>query len=675
MPRTFNAKAAKNRLLCLVCALGVLPQIVTPASAQDTPAPRATRLAILIAEDRRAPTPRDLATIRSGTRRADPETAIVAVRALGRLERPAVVPDILPSLKHPLPEVRAEAANALGQALAGPKRAEIPAATTDGVINALIARLNVEAESSVRGAICETLGRVPSTAEQVQRVDNVLVTAAAHEGSIDGRLGIAGGLEALVRLHRRQQPPSEGAIGTLRSMVAVTPPNGRLPPDPSRDVRVRRLALEALAAAEALVVIDQATLDRAVSDPDPQVRRLAMRAAGDRATLETLTKGLTDSAAMVRIEALRAMRVRGADAVCPAAVLATGDSDPQVVLFALDQLAVCGASADAVAVLERVVDDLSDAGKPRSWHRAAHALVALASAAPARGTAALGQFTGSRVWQLRMYAARAASTLKDRAVLEKLAEDEDDNVREAAVDGLAKIAGHDADAVYVRQLTRKGHQVLRVAAAALAGTPNPDAAIPALKAAHQRLVAEGHDNSHDARAAIEKTLTTLGGQTSSQTGGQTASLTVDELRRLASARARVTIRDVGTFELVLFTQEAPATVLRFARLAESGYYNGLTFHRVVPNFVIQGGSPGANEYIGDAMFMRDEVGRWPHVRGAAGISTRGRDTGDAQIFVDLVDSPRLNHDYTVFAQVLNGIEVVDQILEGDVIERIEILTP
>jgi len=142
---------------------------------------------------------------------------------------------------------------------------------------------------------------------------------------------------------------------------------------------------------------------------------------------------------------------------------------------------------------------------------------------------------------------------------------------------------------------------------------------------------------------------------------------------LAAPRARITIRGIGSFELALFTAQAPATVLHFARLAESGYYNGLTFHRVVPNFVIQGGSPGANEYVGDATFMRDEVGTWPHVRGAVGISTRGHDTGDAQIFVDLVDNPRLDHDYTVFAQVLNGIEVVDQILEGDVIDRIEIL--
>ena len=111
----------------------------------------------------------------------------------------------------------------------------------------------------------------------------------------------------------------------------------------------------------------------------------------------------------------------------------------------------------------------------------------------------------------------------------------------------------------------------------------------------------------------------------------------------------------------------------FARLAERGYYNGLTFHRVAPNFVIQGGSPGANEYVGAPDHMRDEVGLWPHVRGAVGISTRGRDTGDAQIFVDLVDSPMLDHRFTVFAQVLTGMDVVDQILEGDVIESVRIL--
>ncbi|MCC7180745.1 MAG: peptidylprolyl isomerase [Acidobacteria bacterium] len=129
----------------------------------------------------------------------------------------------------------------------------------------------------------------------------------------------------------------------------------------------------------------------------------------------------------------------------------------------------------------------------------------------------------------------------------------------------------------------------------------------------------------------------------------------------------------GAFDISLDPDFAPLSSVRIARRASEGYYNGLTFHRVAPNFVIQGGSPGANEYAGDALFMRDEVGI--HRRGTVGISTRGRDTGDAQIFVNLVDSPRLDHQYTVFGTVVSGMDVVDGILEGDVIERIELVGP
>jgi cyclophilin family peptidyl-prolyl cis-trans isomerase len=392
------------------------------------------------------------------------------------------------------------------------------------------------------------------------------------------------------------------------------------------------------------------------------------------AARDVLSAGQADDAAAVRFEALKGLRVRGDPDACAVSLTATGDRDVEVALLALDQLGVCGSAPDAVAALERTVNNLSDAGAPRAWHRTAHALVALASAAPSRGAAALPQFTGSRIWQLRLYAARAAAELADRAALEKLAADEDDNVREAAVEGLRKVAGHDADAVYISELTRAGNQVLRASALALGDSPHPELAVPALNAAYQRLVGEGRDNSHDAREAIAKTLTGFGAAPKKMPQKAPASdLNADDLRRLAAPRARVTIRGVGTFELTLFTEQAPATVLRFAHLAAAGYYNGLTFHRVVPNFVIQGGSPGASEFIGDASFMRDELGLWPHVRGAVGISTRGRDTGDAQIFVNLVDNPRLDHEYTVFAQVLNGIDVVDAVLEGDVIERVEII--
>jgi len=85
---------------------------------------------------------------------------------------------------------------------------------------------------------------------------------------------------------------------------------------------------------------------------------------------------------------------------------------------------------------------------------------------------------------------------------------------------------------------------------------------------------------------------------------------------------------------------------------------------------VQGGSPGANEYVGARRFMRDELGGAHHVRGAVGISTRGRDTGDAQIFIDLVDLPRLDRDYTVFGYVTSGMELVDKMLDGAVIKAI-----
>jgi len=112
---------------------------------------------------------------------------------------------------------------------------------------------------------------------------------------------------------------------------------------------------------------------------------------------------------------------------------------------------------------------------------------------------------------------------------------------------------------------------------------------------------------------------------------------------------------------------------RILALARSHYYDGLTWQRVEPDFVIQGGSPRANEYVGNSRFIRDELGTVPHVRGTVGMSTRGHDTGDAQWFVNLRDNLRLNRDYSIFGEVTDGIDVVDGVLEGDVIARIEIL--
>jgi cyclophilin family peptidyl-prolyl cis-trans isomerase len=129
----------------------------------------------------------------------------------------------------------------------------------------------------------------------------------------------------------------------------------------------------------------------------------------------------------------------------------------------------------------------------------------------------------------------------------------------------------------------------------------------------------------------------------------------------------------GTFDLQLDGDLAPMTVARVLQLVRRRYYDGLTFHRVVPNFVVQGGSPGMNEYVGDGPFMRDEVSLAHHDRYTVGTSTRGRDTGDAQFFINLVDNYRLDHDYTVFGKVVTGVNVVDRILEGDVMQSVRIV--
>jgi cyclophilin family peptidyl-prolyl cis-trans isomerase len=128
----------------------------------------------------------------------------------------------------------------------------------------------------------------------------------------------------------------------------------------------------------------------------------------------------------------------------------------------------------------------------------------------------------------------------------------------------------------------------------------------------------------------------------------------------------------GSIEIRLLPLVAPTNALRLYLQARSGTLDGRTFHRVVPDFVIQGGSPDANEYSGNGAFTRDEVGLPVQWRGTVGLSTRGRDTGDGQLYVNLVDNVRLDHDYTVFGVVTAGMDVADAVLEGDVIRRAEV---
>jgi cyclophilin family peptidyl-prolyl cis-trans isomerase/HEAT repeat protein len=128
----------------------------------------------------------------------------------------------------------------------------------------------------------------------------------------------------------------------------------------------------------------------------------------------------------------------------------------------------------------------------------------------------------------------------------------------------------------------------------------------------------------------------------------------------------------GRIRIELFPQDAPITVDSFITLARKGFFNGLTFHRVVPNFVIQGGDPRGDGEGGPGYQIRCEINTRPYVRGAVGMALSGKDTGGSQFFITHSPQPHLDGGYTVFGQVIGGLAVVDRIARGDVIRKVEI---
>ena len=346
-----------------------------------------------------------------------------------------------------------------------------------------------------------------------------------------------------------------------------------------------------------------------------------------------------------------------------------------------------------------------------SWQPAAHAIVALARIRPEVARRMEPALARSRVPDLRVYSARASQILNDTAALRAHARDADDNVKEAAIDGLARVAGHSEDDVYLVALNARGYQAVRAAARALAGSSRKSEILNATLATARRMRDDSSETSRDTRlallervnehadaahamaiaalaadfdCAVAQAAATIAARLG-PTSGMAPRCTRFPVRLSPDAvalalgrdvRLRVVIADSsggGSFVVRLRGDVAPIMAARVLELARSHYYDGLTWQRVEPDFVIQGGSPRGNEYVGNPRFIRDELGTVPHVRGTVGMSTRGHDTGDAQWFVNLRDNLRLNSDYTIFGDVVQGIEVVDGILEGDVIARIEVM--
>jgi cyclophilin family peptidyl-prolyl cis-trans isomerase len=147
-----------------------------------------------------------------------------------------------------------------------------------------------------------------------------------------------------------------------------------------------------------------------------------------------------------------------------------------------------------------------------------------------------------------------------------------------------------------------------------------------------------------------------------------------EALALGAKDARAVVdTDKGAFTIQLRPDAAPLNVLSFVRLARRGYFNGIVWHRVVPNFVIQGGDPRGDGNGGPGYALRCEINQVAYDRGAVGMALSGKDTGGSQWFVTHSPQPHLDGGYTVFGNVIQGLETVDKIARGDKIRRIRII--
>jgi cyclophilin family peptidyl-prolyl cis-trans isomerase len=631
----------------------------------------------------------------------DRQTRTMALRAVGRLEDPRLVPRLLTLGDADL----AGLGNALAQSLKGFDPAIDPdlIALVYGWLQQIGRQPIVDPRDLGRLApIVVPVGRIAyTTPEQVHGAEEILRkfadrTAYQPELAPYYRMTIRS-FESLARLNAKVATFDDDSVKRLAGALEKEASNDK---DPS----IRQNALGALLNARAL---DQDAEKVALKDEDWQVRRLAMTVlAGGGAGMDealrvrSILNGFTDPSAQVRYEAVRAYARHGAQAGgCGPLEGILDDRDVHVVLAAIDALGdACKGDEDITARMT------VEAHVPQStifWHREAHAFVALAKRAPDRAAISMEAFVTHPVPWVRIYAARAAAAAGDVARLEKLAYDADDNVREAALGPLRRLKGPNAETAIVAALERPGYQVLRVAATLLTESPVDNRLFRPLVNCLLRVTKERSETSRDARLPLLEAIAIHGRHDDAtellpllkdfdpKVAEKAAQVITQLTGKLAFADpARVTrgwasaisdlrqcvVVELATgkgFRMAMNPEAAPVTVERFLNLAtKDHYYDGLTIHRVVPNFVIQGGSPGANEYVGHKEFMRDEIAL-PNSRGTVGLSTRGRNTADAQFFINMVDNPRLNYDYTVFAAVLpDDMPIVDRIQEGDVMRAV-----
>lgn len=562
------------------------------------------------------------ALVRTLTRETEPLVIGEAALALARLGQPGSTPVLLPLLTQPHPHVREQTLEAL--ALLG-----------DTTATTALLQATRDPIETVAWRAVYALEKVPDSGSLPRLYELVTANSPRVRAYVARTLGRIG--------DRAATPVLAGMLGSSeaswRVRVNAAVALGRLGGEP---------ALLALAPAlddtmfhvrdAALQAIETAALALAAR---PAVPPAAGYAALDGSAAVGLVESVQRSCANPVVD-VRASAYAALAALCGAQAfdaLRAGASDaaPHVAVACVERLPV-GGSARALPPL---LGALADAANPRLRVAAAAALGRLGDAS---AVAALRALVFDDDWvlattcieSLGLLADRASSADIARAFRQRSGQGRAD-VRLQAVQSLAALA----DASWVglmREALADDDLRLRLAAReALVGLlPDTEAAeLPAADSL-RRDVRPVH------RAPAQPPV-------------------------VARARARQLLlsTDRGDILIDLLGEQAPQTVESFAALAARGFFDGLTFHRVVPNFVVQGGDPLGSGW-GDAGYnLRCEYSPLRYEAGVVGVAHSGKDTGGCQLFVTQSDQPHLNARYTIFGRVVEGMDVVERIRIGD----------
>lgn len=624
----------------------------------------------------------DLTRFDAGLASADAAVVVATVHALGRLQTMAALPRLTAALAHPDWQVRQAAAFAWGQL------EEAPAAP-------LMARIKADAAPGVRVSATTALGTLKDA-------DWAFLREAATSDADHAVRGAA--LIALARQARRGDGVGHGFTLALPGWLADPNPRLRwaaayafrratqidgptnfetaLACAEDADPEARALCVRALGRFDDLKDHKQAALDttllKAANDPDWRVAVEAWRAAEQAKRLATLAPVLLmipQASADFAGPRLHAWTT-GLDALLKA-------RSPQArpIAAAIFRLQPNTKAAPGVALgrahlrcRAAAILDLDggvrlatcDPAAPKGLVATLIGPVLAALDVPARAQAIVKRYAAAKTPAMRIALLDAAGALKGQSALIPIVSqgvrDPDNAVFSQAATTAGKLG------------IKPVGEVIRARLAALLTAQDFEAAAATMDALG---ALEDRASESTLRALITFPNHTIADHASKALAALGVKLPARPAPRdpkpvlRPTAKAAVISTTKGSFTLDLFSADAPLTVQSFVQLAEKGFYDGLLFHRVVGDFVVQGGDPRGDGWGGPGYTIPCEINPRRYHRGAVGMALAGKDTGGSQWFVTHAPQPHLDGRYTVFGQV-RTFDVVDALAVGDRILKVTI---